>query len=124
MIRLRHKIGTTTTTTTFRELSLIALPETERAQVTTLRRRRVDHLMAVWKTWALVISTEADVNDVLSINDFWCADQRWIQYPYDADDSLNWIEVTTSGGRSPVSYIDGIVYFPEAALELYAKDPN
>jgi hypothetical protein len=125
MIRLKHQNGTTSPVVkTFSELSLVALPETERAQLTTLRKRRVDHLLATWRTWAIVISTEAAVNDVLAVNDFWTAERRWIQSPYDANDALNWIEVTTAGGRAPITYIDGIVMWPEAALELYAKEPD
>ncbi|MBI5646704.1 MAG: hypothetical protein HY962_07205 [Ignavibacteriae bacterium] len=124
MVRLRYTNGATTTTELFRELSLIMLPETTRQQSTTLRGRLVDHLLAHRRVWTLTITTEGAINDVLWVLDFWTAEVREIQYPYDANDAVNWIQVRTADGRCPITFRDDIVLFPETGLELFAVEPS
>ncbi len=124
MIKLRYQNGSSSAVTEeFRELSLIELPEVDRLQPLTLRGRICDHRRYTRLTWQLTITTEADDNDVAWIADWWSADTRWIQQPYDAGDT-NWIEVTTDGGKAPITFVDGIIDFPEATLTITAKDPS
>jgi hypothetical protein len=124
MVKLKYQNGSSTAVTqTFRELSLVELPETERSQIVTLRKRRVDHLLAIWRVWSLTITTEAAVNDVLWVKDFWTAEQRWIQSPYSVNDE-NWIAVSTAPGRCPITFVENVIYFPEAGLELFAKEAS
>lgn len=125
MIRLRYQNGgSSAVTELFRELSLVVLPETQRVSKITLRGRRVDHNLYSHRIFQLAITTESDANDVMWITDWWAADVRFIQYPYNASDAVNWIEVSTEGGRCPITFVDGVDLFPEATLTLFEKEPS
>jgi hypothetical protein len=124
MVRLRYVNGQTDVKELFRELVLYELPDTARSQSATLRGRLTDHLLSWRRVWRLAITTEASVNDVLWIRDFWTAETRYIQSPFDEDDDANWVRVRTPDGRCPITYRDDIIEFPEAALELYETDPQ
>lgn len=125
MIRLRYKNGTSPEVTEqFLELTLAELPEATRIGAITLRGRRVDHRLYSHRVFSLAITTEAGANDVLWIKDWWTADVRYLQYPYDANAALNWIEVTTDGGSCPISFAEGVTLFPETELTIYEKEPS
>ena len=125
MIRLRYKNGTSAEVTElFHDLSLVELPETARLGAITLRGRRVDHKLHTHRVFSLSLTTEAGANDVLWIKDWWTADVRYLQYPYDANVALNWIEVSTEGGPCPISFAEGVLIFPEAELTMYEKEPS
>jgi hypothetical protein len=124
MIKLRYKNGSSTAVTEeFRELFLVELPEVDRLQPLTLRGRLCDHRRYTRRTWQLTITTEAEVNDVLWLSAWWTADTRWIQQPYAATD-INWIEVTTEGGKVPMTFVEGVLDLPEVTLTISAKDPS
>lgn len=118
MLRLKHKTGTVETKLLYRELSLVEMPSTARSMGTTLRGRSYDHLLHTRRVWSIRVATEMSVNDVHALRAFWSAEERWIQMPFDNDDTANWVRVSTADGACPITYIDGLVDFPEAALEL------
>lgn len=127
MVRLRYQNGVSSAVTeTFRELSLLELPEVDRVSETTLRGRRVDHRLSVRRVWSLVVTsdmkTAGTVNDVNWFQEFWKAEKRWIQMPYDANPASNLIRVTTDGGRCPITLVEGIVFFPQFGVELFEKE--
>lgn len=120
MIKLKYQnTGSSAVTLTFKELALYELPEAERIGLTTLRGNRVSHIAHWRRVWNVYLTTEAS-NDILTIGDFWIAEMQWLQQPYSALD-VNWIRVVTDGGRCPISFAQGIVYFPEVGLELFEK---
>lgn len=125
MIRLRYKNGAAAAVTeSFRELRLVELPETARRTGVTLRGRRFDHKLWHHRVWDLAITTDAGTNYLLWLKDWWTADIRYLQYPYDVSDAINWIEVTTDGGRCPITFAEGVTLFPETELTIYEKEPS
>jgi hypothetical protein len=120
-MRLKYVNGSTETVLSFRALQCFELPETEGIAATSLRGRKIEHLSNYRRTFAIRVANDYVASDVMTIKDFWTAQQKYLEDPNAAN---VWIEVATGFGKCPIELVDGIALFPKASFELQAKEPS
>ena len=119
MTKLKYKnSGAAEVEATFRELRLFEVPTTDRSEGTTMRKVKYNHRLGIWRTFTLELASDHPDNDVLWIEDFWIAEQTWIEDPKSPG---TWLEVVVPSGPCPIVPTEGIVDWPEATIEFTEK---
>lgn len=104
----------------YEPLSLTDIPSTERLIETSSRGRIVSDLLTRRRIWNLTVTSGKEIPDESFFRAFWQAEKQWILYP--PISGGQWIRVVTKDGIAPISYVDGIIYFPEFGVELQEKE--
>jgi hypothetical protein len=119
LITLKYQNGTDPEVSAeFAELRIFETPETVRSETETLRGVLTDHLLSSRRVFFLELSKDTPTNDVHWVRNFWTADKKWISDP---DAPATFVQVVVPSGQCPITYTEGILAWPEVALELKAK---
>lgn len=96
---------------------------------TTLKNRSFKHVLARKLKFRVVISSDelSDMPELISENlqfllNFWNSNYKYISYKNE-DAYTDYIEVMWDTDEFPISYIENLIYLPEAAIELISLAP-